>query len=363
MLRRYLWLPGWLAFALTGFAWAAAAYLRYPDIVDLWKSDYMGRFNQGYMREPAWYYLAQLPWVLFPWTVPAFVGLWLTRGGALRQGRTPERFLWCWALLPIAVLSAFQGKHHHYLLHALVPWAILAALGTVRLLEQFATVSWLRTPGPILLAVAVPGDILLGLLVPQYPTPGWFLPAAMLCWPALVLWGWWIVTRKDMLHGCVALFALLIVCHWAGYLHPVILERRYEADLAFLEEVRTRVPPEASLLVLDAKGPLDASWLLFYLHGRGTLLHNLTFLRDARLSQHEVYLIARGTQVDGLEELGSGLPLAVSAHTRDQTSPYDRYLLYRVRLQDALARVSPPIYISPMQATGRALGPELHGGL
>jgi 4-amino-4-deoxy-L-arabinose transferase-like glycosyltransferase len=360
LLRRYVWLPGWLAFALVGSAWAVAAWLRYPDIIDLWKSDYVGRFNQGYMREPAWYYLAQLPWVLFPWTAAAFVGLWLTRHRALREGRTPERFLWCWALLPLAVLSVFQGKHHHYLLHALVPWAILAALGTVRLLEEAATLSWLRTPGPLLLA-AVLGDVVLALVIPRYPAPSWLLPAALAGWPALVLACWWILTQPDLVHTCAALLALLVFGHWAGYLHPPLIERRYDDDLAFLDHVERTVPPGSPVLVLDDKGPLDASWLLFYLNGRGTLLHNLTFLRDGRGPQQEAYLIARGTQTRGLEELAWAQPLAASAHTRDQTGPDDRYLLYRLRLHDGLARVSPPIYISPMQATGRAPGPYLQG--
>ena len=33
------------------------------------------------------------------------------------------------------------------------------------------------------------------------------------------------------------------------------------------------------LLVMDDDAPLNASWLLFYLDGRGRLLHNITFLR------------------------------------------------------------------------------------
>src|SRR5262249_49025592 len=59
LIRRYVWLPGWFVFAAVGGSWATAAYLRHPDIVDLWLSDYAGRLNTHYMREPAWYYLQQ----------------------------------------------------------------------------------------------------------------------------------------------------------------------------------------------------------------------------------------------------------------------------------------------------------------
>jgi 4-amino-4-deoxy-L-arabinose transferase-like glycosyltransferase len=359
LIRRYIWLPGWLVFVVTGSAWAVAAYLRYPDVVDLWKSDYMGRLNEGFMGEGIWYYAVQLPWVLFPWSVAAFVGLWLTRGRVFGHGRTPERFLWCWALAPIIVLSIPQGKHHHYLLHAMVPWAILAGLGTVRLLEVLPTLGWMRTPWPTLLVLGVPGEIALAIIVPRYPTPDGYLPALLVLWPAVVLACWWIFTRKEMRCACVALFALLAVCHWGGYLHPVYVERRYSDDLALLDEVRKVVPAEAPLLVLDDKGPLDPSWLLYYLNGRGTMLHNITFLRDERFDFHEAYLITRPWQVGQLSEYGQGTEIIRSARSTGEWGPEDRLALYRVRFHDHLARHPGPVYISPMQATGRAKGPEL----
>ncbi len=361
LIRRYVWLPGWVAFAVAGSAWATAAYLRYPDIVELWKSDYVGRLNQGYMVEPAWYYPVHLPWVLFPWTIAAFVGLWITRGQAFGQGRTPERFLWCWAIAPIVFLSIPQGKHHHYLLHGLAPWAVLAALGTVRLVQYLPEVRWLRSPLPVLLCLGIPGEIALALLVPRYPTPSGFLTAVLVLLPVGILACWWILTRRELLRVCVPLFALLVVCHWVGYLHPVYIERRYEDDLALLEEARDKVPSQTPLLVLDTKGPLDPSWLLFYLQGRGTLLHNLSFLRDDRFDSGEVYLIVRGSQVGKLNEYGDSEIIAQSKHSRDEWGPDDRYALYRIRFNDRLVRRHGPVYISPMQATGRAPGPSLEG--
>jgi 4-amino-4-deoxy-L-arabinose transferase-like glycosyltransferase len=358
MVRRYLWLPGWLAFAAVGSAWGVAAWLHYPDIVDLWKSDYVGRLNEGYMRESAWYYPVHLPWVLFPWGVAAAVGLYATRARALRCGRTPERFLWCWALAPVVVLSVPEGKHHHYLLHALVPWAVLAGLGARRILEYLPTVRWLRTPWAALLCLGLPGEAALLLIVPRYLTPPGFLPLALLLHPLVVFALWWVASRPDMVRGFVALFALLLAGHWAGHLHPVLVEKRYAGDLAFLEQVREQLPEDAPLMVLASKGPLDASWLLYYLEGRAALLHNLTFLRDKRLPR-EVYLIGRGSQLGGLPEYGAGDRLAQSARSHDQAGPDDRYVLHRVRLHDHLARCDGAVYISPMQATGRTLGPEL----
>src|SRR5207244_2391048 len=93
------------------------------------------------------------------------------------QGRTPERFLWCWALLPLFLLSLAQGKHHHYLLHALAPWAILAALGAVRLWEWLRQWSWYRAPWLVLLTVVLPGEAALAVLAPRVQAPEWFVPA------------------------------------------------------------------------------------------------------------------------------------------------------------------------------------------
>ena len=35
-------------------------------------------------------------------------------------------------LMPIFFFSMLQGKHHHYLLQTMAPWAVLGALGAVR---------------------------------------------------------------------------------------------------------------------------------------------------------------------------------------------------------------------------------------
>jgi 4-amino-4-deoxy-L-arabinose transferase-like glycosyltransferase len=315
MVRRYVWLPGWLVFVVLGGAWATAAYFRQRDVVDLWFSDYGGRLNQGFMREPAYYYLLHLPWALFPWTALAFGGLAMTWRQALTQGRTPERFLWCWALLPLVFLSIPQGKHQHYLLPAIAPWAILGALAAVRLWRRVCD-RWQTASTPR---------------------------------------GAWI--------AAASLFALLAAVSWGLHVQPRLLHDRYAADRDFVRDVKDRVPAEATLLVLDDWGPLDASWLLFYLDGRARLLHNVTFLRIERLAGpadgREVYVVARRRHASGLATLGRSDRLFESEHSRGEpkdTTDY-RLGLYRLRL------TAPPytgeVRISPMQATGRAPSPWL----
>ena len=80
--------------------WPLAAWLRYPDVTDVWFFDHVGRLDGDYqaLTKPAWYYLKALPGVIAPWTIVAPIGLWLTRRAALTGRYSPERFLWCWAI-------------------------------------------------------------------------------------------------------------------------------------------------------------------------------------------------------------------------------------------------------------------------
>jgi 4-amino-4-deoxy-L-arabinose transferase-like glycosyltransferase len=309
-LRRYLWLWGWLAFLAVAAAWPVAAYLRYPDILDFWKSDYLGRVNQGYMREPFWYYFVHLPMVVFPWTLPAFLGLWLSRGPALRQKSSPERLLWIWAILPILFFSIPEGKHHHYLLQCLAPWAVLAALGAVRIWQHAQR-----------------------LLDQPWQSRG----------------------RLAMGSLCVALIAL----YWAAYSFRTNYLDNYRDDSAFLAQAAATIPADKPLLVMDDDAPLNASWLLFYLEGRAALLHNLTFLMDDHIAEPEIYLIARRKVDKSLEHFGSYEVLLESKHSRYEKSAADRYALFRLHFHEDLARLRGPVRISPMQATGRASGPYL----
>lgn len=360
LLKRYMWLPGWLVFALTGAAWATAAYLRYPDIVELWKSDYMGRMNQGYMGEPPWYYLVELPWVLFPWTLAAGIGLVVTWPRVTGQGRTSERLLWLWALLPVAFLSIPQGKHHHYLLHTLTPWAILAAVGMVRVWAWLPAQAWLRRPVPALIVASATGIALVVTLNSKLHLPAWFLPTAVVGWPLVVLACWWIVAQPTLLKGSIALFALLIPAHWFGHAMQPLLADRYAGDLAFTERIKTDLSADVPLLVGEDFGALDPSWMLFYLRDRGEQLHNFSFLRDRRFRTAEVYVIARRALADRMKEYGRTELLFESARSRDEGGPEHRFGLYRLRFHERLARRDcDEVYISPMQATGRAPGPQV----
>src|SRR5262249_20109678 len=154
--------------------------------------------NKGYIGEPFWYYLVHLPWNLFPWTAPALVGLAATARPAFRERSPAARYLWCWALLPVAFLSLPQGKHHHYLLPCLAPWAVLSAVGAVRVWQVLREApgrlrqSWLAA-----LALGLPVDLALLVWGKRLPGPAWQVPVLLAGWPVCVAAFWWAAGRRD----------------------------------------------------------------------------------------------------------------------------------------------------------------------
>jgi len=318
---RYVWLWGWLAFAAVALAWPVAVYLQHPDVVELWRSDLFGRLlPQDAVAqtkiigtanaEPIWYYLANWFWVVAPWPLLAVAGLKVTASAAFMQRNSAQRFLWCWALVTPLAFSLAHGKHHHYMLHFLPPWGILAALGSAWAWRRIQTM------------------------------PLWFpLPPA----------------RTAM----AGVFLLLLVLNWVsfnfkgGHLH------RSSGDTAFLRKVMDVVPAKKSLLLHPGEERLEGLRMLFYCHDGTHVLHNLTFLRDARLSSGEAFLIARGKDMPSIAQFGQVTQIFQSENTRREQSPADRWTLFHVQMGDKLVHLPAPLRISPIQAMYRVDGPWL----
>ena len=111
-IRRYIWLWGWLMFGLLLVSWTLAAMHRYPDVMCNWHYDYEDttQYDQAF-----WYYVGVvLPAFCEPWILASITGFIVTRRAAIHRRTSGERFLWCWAILPVIVLSIPHRKHHHY---------------------------------------------------------------------------------------------------------------------------------------------------------------------------------------------------------------------------------------------------------
>ncbi len=91
--------------------------------------------------QPWWYYLVTPLWQLLPWTGVLLLAAGPSYERVRRQSNSPDRFLWCWAILPIALLSLSRGKHHHYIIAALCGLSPLLALGVLRCGKRVAVVA------------------------------------------------------------------------------------------------------------------------------------------------------------------------------------------------------------------------------
>ena len=83
--------------------------------------------DTAFNPEPVWHYFTTLPIQLLPWTCFVLPALPASFRRACRESGSPDRFLWVWFGAMFVTLSVASGKHHHYLIHALPPFAVWTA--------------------------------------------------------------------------------------------------------------------------------------------------------------------------------------------------------------------------------------------
>jgi len=307
LFARYIWLWGWLAFFAVALPWPILAYLQYPDAIEVWTFDLVGRLSGNYLGEPIWYYFQCLAWVPQPWSIAAIVGLATTWRSAWQEGGKAERFIWCWAFMPLLVFSLSDGKHHHYMLHYLAPWAIVAAHG--------------------------------------------------------MAWMWRKIAERQSVVGPIAAtvagFGLLFAVYVSGFYFKGTYLHRSREDTAFLHEARRMVPLDQPLMINSADEALEGLRMQFYIGDTVYFLHNLSFVLDDRVRTSDVYVVTRFNRKAELDKYGHAEPILRCKQSRREQSEADRWTLFRVHLRDDVPRRSVRVPISPMQAMYRADGPRL----
>ncbi|HZF30489.1 MAG TPA: phospholipid carrier-dependent glycosyltransferase [Gammaproteobacteria bacterium] len=130
-LATFPWLPIAVAVAVT-LPWAVLIHLREPDF---WHYFFWVEHVQRFAGEnaqhprPAWFYLACLPLIGWPWA------LFLPAAAAGLRGEPPDDFrqyLILWVVMPFVFFSIAKGKLLTYVLPCFVPLSILLAAGLER---------------------------------------------------------------------------------------------------------------------------------------------------------------------------------------------------------------------------------------
>lgn len=367
-IRRYAWFWGWLAFAVVASIWPVAAYLRHPDVLPLWSFDLFGRLKGTYtdINEPTWYYAANFPVITAPWVFLAIAGLIMTARKAFTVRYSAERLLWGWALGPMLVFSIPGGKHHHYMLHSVAPWAILSALALVRLRDWSLTwPQYLKTPIAGALFVGAPLAVALGWFGPYIiEGPAWLIPAAIIAITvvsALLAFG---VHHRQPAVAAATLFGFLLVIYSVGAATTAHYFDECRHDTEFFQQVRHRVEEEKLPLVVNADlNSMDIFRILFYIGEVARPVHNLTFLRGEDIPSGNVYVLTRGKDRAKLAALGKVREVMQAEQTRREETPGDRFTLFELDLRVDLVRFPSDRRVSPMQAMDREEGPFIGGRL
>jgi 4-amino-4-deoxy-L-arabinose transferase-like glycosyltransferase len=385
-LRKYLWFWGWLALVVLTLAWPLYAHHRYPDVLANWKYDYLGRVSGTYSDiTQRWYYYAPaLALAMLPWTPACLIGLLATAGDLFRQKLpTPEspptrqralRLVWCWAIAPLILFSIPKGKHHHYLIPFLAPWAILAAFGLVEISKWILSPQgprFLRDPLAGLYVLGFPGAIAIAWFHDKIPGPPHLTLLLIIFW--LVVVGTFFISLQRAsarLLLTTILAALLISYSWGETFLAARTDHTLD-DTAFLRRAVREIPTNRQLFInanLGPTGNLDFFRMQFYSPPRAILLHNLSYLRDENIHDSEVFVIARAKDADLLRQLGVPVIVDQSAHSHDPppgwTPAQASFTLFKLTFDPNLKRYPAPAEITNMQAmqrdrTGPWCGPAL----
>ena len=142
----------WALAGLLALAWPVLVLLRHPEALGFWTWHLAGRLAERpehFASGPWWQYGPALLGHILPWTPLALVGAGRSLTRAVRRRDDPatgagaaDRLLWAWAVGPIALLSLATVKNAHYIIHALPPWSIWAALSLVRLGGRLERRGW-----------------------------------------------------------------------------------------------------------------------------------------------------------------------------------------------------------------------------
>lgn len=363
-LSRYVNVWGWMLAAGIALAWPFAVYQRYPDVLELWFFDLGGRMDGHYsaINEPLWYYPVNLLWILAPWTLAIPGGFYATASRAISQHASAERFVWCWALVVPVVFSIPSGKHHHYMLHAMAPWAILASFGAVRLWHRIQ--NWpqaLRNPYWSLLTIATPACVAVFFLKSMMPGPDSIAIGMILAIPVLVLWLAHSVVNSNPQTASVGVFGVLGVLYCFGHWYAGEFVDKHRHDAHFCEAIREgEYRDDLDIPVLLDLDVLSHRALLCQFYSADTIhpLHNLSWLADDRLTMETAYVLTQAGKQSQLELFGTVTSLGESFKTGGESSPEERLTLFELQLSEDRPQMDVAnLRISPMQAMSRAPGP------
>lgn len=238
--RRFL--PGFLTCGVLCSVWLLAAWQmpRFEHTVIRWQ---LGeRMADPEKARSFFYYVGHLLTRIAPWPALAAIGYWMSRR---RNEATNSQFVLIWLVLSFALLSVIPVKRHDHLMPIYPAVFLLSGLGLRYLVEPVLTVQsfWVMYPLSAALVVAP-------ILFPWAHSTSLIamLSGAFLCGAAS---SWCFYQRQRI---SLAVIAAGLICLHGVYHHGLLRSDRadYNQILAFVDQVRHKVPPEDKVVVFFA---------------------------------------------------------------------------------------------------------------
>ena len=261
------WIPlGAAALTVAPFAWAIEranpGFWHYFIVIEHFRRAAHPDSNQH--PEPWWHFLAVFPLGAMLWTL-CWPHAWRGLRGALAW-RSAVRFMACWIVPPIALLSLSSGKLPTYVLPLYAPVAVLVSLGLCRGRDTGRVVEdrgarfsrWvLRAAAVAAVAVAVLGAGTLGLPRLWDAGESWrfaMIGVALLAWAQLDAWSWRAPEGTAWLSRMALAPVPMLLC--IPFLYPDALLGESKHPWPMLE--RHEAPLRSAAVVISASGPAHA---------------------------------------------------------------------------------------------------------
>lgn len=251
---------GWLCTA-AGLWWFVAVLFVHSEALDLWLYHTVGRMNAdtAFNPQPVWHYFTTLPIQLLPWTFFVLPALPASFRRARRGPGSADRLLWVWFGAMFVMLSVASGKHHHYLIHALPPFAVWTAEALpwwrTRIARLWGSVWYRRVStglaAAVIVAVALTNET--WAFGHRGPVPAWEVFLA----GAIAITGGVLIGRACARGNGVRAAALLFGLVGAGfvYFNAVWLDRTdgYRAEYELFRRLDASLPPGEPVVIFGTE--------------------------------------------------------------------------------------------------------------
>lgn len=321
---------GILLAAAIALPWTFYFVSACPEVADLWRLETVGRVMGEMDRQPWWFFLGILNWMILPWG-PLVLANFPHLIRTAWSGGSRERFLLIWPASYLVLLSFSSNKHPNYLLPALPAFSLIggpALVGMIRWLRAFSQKPW-SLPSCLFfqLLAALGGGGAAYVFLRVFPKVGSLAFASGLLLTPLGMLGVWYLCKGRLQHAGAALLAVYVAGFgvYAAWLQPSLDSKKAAND--FARRLHEHLPQGREVCAFA----LNKHAACFYVQGPVERVEEPLFVKSRLSQEGELYVWTTESQVPVLMEYGTCLPLdCVSAEQRKRYPKTDPFVLIKV---------------------------------